>query len=549
MSKQRRQNADRPTAAVIYCRVSTDAQADGTSLATQEAACREYADRKGWAVVEAVHDTASRATLDRAGLDRLRELLRDGIANKVLAYVSDRLSGKLAHIFVLLHEVENAGADIEFVTEHFENNAIGRFVLGARVFGAEVEREMIMERTLRGKRAALQSGRLLAMGGPLYGYRSDREHGKRVIYEPEAAVVRDVCRWLTEEGLSVRACAGRLNAEGVPTPGNSGPRGRKPTVGLWAVSTITRILRREELKGESWAWRFQRQQGVNDRQRPRDEQIAMPDGTTPAIITPELWDVVQHRLDTNRSAYHRNLLNPRLLRGMVRCAACGNRMQPNRARGRAYYQCKQANTPARVPCGSKVVPADALEAWVKDEVAAVLRNPALIAAELAREDDPTEADAERLRLRRALADLDRRIGNTVTAMADADTPALRDDLNRQYKSLDAERQTRRTALAGLDATAQRRRDAHRDLGNLYDYCERVAARIERWQFDDWRAAFLTLNVTVTATGKAGWWLLGEIPGEPVGVVVPDSSDGRHSANPFTFRRSNTIGELKQGSIA
>ena len=38
-----------PVRALIYSRVSTDAQErDGTSLDTQERACREYAQAKGW---------------------------------------------------------------------------------------------------------------------------------------------------------------------------------------------------------------------------------------------------------------------------------------------------------------------------------------------------------------------------------------------------------------------------------------------------------------------------------------------------------------------
>jgi DNA invertase Pin-like site-specific DNA recombinase len=47
--------------------------------------------------------------------------------------------------------VERGGARLEFVTETFEDTAIGRFILAARAFTAEVEREKIAERTMRGK--------------------------------------------------------------------------------------------------------------------------------------------------------------------------------------------------------------------------------------------------------------------------------------------------------------------------------------------------------------------------------------------------------------
>ena len=57
-----------PVRALVYSRVSTDAQErDGTSLDTQERACVEYAQAKGWTVVECIKDTASGSNLDCQG--------------------------------------------------------------------------------------------------------------------------------------------------------------------------------------------------------------------------------------------------------------------------------------------------------------------------------------------------------------------------------------------------------------------------------------------------------------------------------------------------
>src|SRR5437763_1637473 len=72
---------------------------------------------------------------------------------------------------VLIDEAEQAGARLEFVTEKFEDTAIGRFILAARAFVAEVEREKIAERTMRGKLERARSGRIpQAMGKGCYGY-------------------------------------------------------------------------------------------------------------------------------------------------------------------------------------------------------------------------------------------------------------------------------------------------------------------------------------------------------------------------------------------
>ncbi len=84
---------------IIYSRVSTDAQErDGTSLVTQELACRDYARSNGWTVVEEVRDAASGFTLERPGMVRVREVLRQGCADVVLSYAVDRLARNQNHM-------------------------------------------------------------------------------------------------------------------------------------------------------------------------------------------------------------------------------------------------------------------------------------------------------------------------------------------------------------------------------------------------------------------------------------------------------------------
>jgi site-specific DNA recombinase len=141
--------------------VSTDAQErDGTSLDTQERECREYAQAKGWTVVECIKDTASGSHLDRPGIERVRQLLRQGVVDVVLAYAVDRLSRNQIHIAVLLDDIERADATLEFVTEDFENTPVGRLILNVRAFAGEVEREKIAERTMRGKLERARAGKI-----------------------------------------------------------------------------------------------------------------------------------------------------------------------------------------------------------------------------------------------------------------------------------------------------------------------------------------------------------------------------------------------------
>ncbi|TAJ18459.1 MAG: recombinase family protein, partial [Dehalococcoidia bacterium] len=193
-----------PVRCVIYSRVSTDAQErDGTSLDTQERGCVELAASRGWSVVRCIRDAASGFHLEREGVETLRGMLRRGEVDVVIAYAVDRLSRNQNHIGVLIDEVEQAGARLEFATERFEDTAVGRFILAARAFIAEVEREKIVERTTRGKAERARSGRLpQGTGRGIFGYHYDQESGTRSI---EAGQSRVVVR-LFEDFVAGRSC-------------------------------------------------------------------------------------------------------------------------------------------------------------------------------------------------------------------------------------------------------------------------------------------------------------------------------------------------------
>src|SRR4051812_12574020 len=179
---------------IVYSRVSTDAQErDGTSLDTQERACLEFARQQGWRVVESVRDAASGFSLDRPRIERVRRILRDGGADVLLAYGIDRLARNQQKLAVLVDEVEEAGAKLEFVTERFEDTVVGKLILSVRAFAAEVEREKIVERTTRGKLERARSGRIpQAFGRGCYGYVYNPAIGQREIEPFQAEIVRRI---------------------------------------------------------------------------------------------------------------------------------------------------------------------------------------------------------------------------------------------------------------------------------------------------------------------------------------------------------------------
>src|SRR5687767_11524739 len=104
-------NGHGPKRAILYVRVSTDEQArSGYSLAQQLEALREYAVQEGLQVLEEVQDPGqSGASLERPGMDRVRDLVAAGGVSVVLAQDRDRFSREPAYTYLLRREFQERG--------------------------------------------------------------------------------------------------------------------------------------------------------------------------------------------------------------------------------------------------------------------------------------------------------------------------------------------------------------------------------------------------------------------------------------------------------
>mgnify|MGYP002174268156 CR=1 FL=1 len=287
---------ERQLKAIVYSRVSTDAQErDGTSLDTQEQASQGFVSASGWELVESIRDTASGSSLDRPGIERLRTLLRQGSVDVVVAYAVDRLSRNQNHIGVLFDEVEQAGAQLQFVTEKFEDTAIGRFILAARAFVGEVEREKIAERTMRGKAERARSGRLpQGTGIGCYGYTYDRETGTRTVAATQATVIQGIFSNFLS-GVPVVSITNHLNDAGVLTFSGS----------KWYPVTIHNVLRNETYAGRTIYRRTSVSMVRDPKTGRKKRQVMKRDpsecieiaGATPTIIEPAVFEEAQRILD------------------------------------------------------------------------------------------------------------------------------------------------------------------------------------------------------------------------------------------------------------
>ena len=393
--------------AIIYSRVSTDAQErDGTSLDTQERACAEYATGQGWEVVRRIRDTDSGALLEREGLTEMREAFRHGTADVIVAYAVDRLSRSQNHIGILFDEFETSGVTLAFVTERFEDTAVGRFILAARAFIAEVEREKIAERTMRGKEERARSGRIpQATGRGMYGYHYDPTAGRRLVNGEQAAVVRRIFEDFVE-GASIMGITNALNEEGIPSY----------TGRAWSPWTVRNMMRNPGYAGRTIFKRTKtrhRRDPVDGKRRRvvelRDasEWIEVPDATPP-VISEELFDAVQARLLDPERRRQAQRKHDYPLGGIVRCARCDGAMVGQTSMGKyRYYRCRRAYAgPRHDRCPTRYVRAGDLEGAVVRELTTVLATPEVVLAELEQASSSDARSSDLAAARRLLASLD-----------------------------------------------------------------------------------------------------------------------------------------------
>src|SRR5688572_31109560 len=118
--------------AILYARVSTDEQArSGYSLAQQLEALRAYAAQEGYEVLEEVIDPGqSGASLERPGMDRVRDLVASGGVYVVLAQDRDRFAREPAYHYLLKREFAEHGTRLAALNDHGDESPEGELTDG-----------------------------------------------------------------------------------------------------------------------------------------------------------------------------------------------------------------------------------------------------------------------------------------------------------------------------------------------------------------------------------------------------------------------------------
>src|SRR5215203_4406244 len=525
----------------IYARVSTTRQARTQKADQQLERLKAYAKQRGWTLEEDqlyLDEGYSGASLNRPGLDALRDAAAMAEFDVVLITAPDRLARNYVHQVLLIEELQGHGCKVEFVERPMSQDPNDQLLLQIRGAVAEYERTLIAEGMRRGRLAKLRSGQKLPWLRVPFGYRTDPERlrdpaGLRV-EEYEAAIVRQMFAWYLEQGATLGTIARRLTEGGVLTP--TGKRS-------WSRSTIRGILKNHAYIGNAYGHctylapaKSRRSPlapvgaGTTAKRRPKEEWIPV---SVPEIVERETFDLVQEKLSHNRKFATRNNKSHRyLLRTLVSCGACG-RSSPARTSwdGRSYYVCRgHSEIVPEQRCRARHAPGTKLEELVWEDLCEVLTHPEHAKHALRRAHGgewlPRELKARLENVGKALAHTERQRERLLEAYLGGVLELA--ELGRKRKELESRADALLAQERQLEASARERAELAAIADSIEEFCERLRAGLADATFEQKRRLVELLIDRVIVNDE-------EVE---IRYVVPTSPEGPHQ--PFCHLRTDYL---------
>jgi len=392
--------------AAIYARVSSQAQKEEETIASQTLELKEYARSLGLVVPAGwifEDEGFSGSTLVRPALERLRDLVAQVHVEVLLCHAPDRLARKYAYQVLLLEEFARTGAEVRFLKAPPADTPEAALLVQVQGVIAEYEKAQIIERTRRGKVHRARTGSVSVLSGAPFGYRYVRKGpdspARYEIVEHEARIVREVFRRYVEEPVSLRTLGTWLTDQSIPT-------GAGKT--LWDHSTVGHLLRNPAYCGRAAYGRTSQVEQAPHvtrprrlagapvarrparRRNPREQWIEI---AVPAIVSDEVFELAARRCEDNRRFSARRTKEPSLLQGLIACRRCGYAFfravkRDRGGRKYVYYRCAGTHAPGRRrgerDCHNRPVRQDHLDELVWEHVTRLMSDPVLIRQEIAR---------------------------------------------------------------------------------------------------------------------------------------------------------------------
>ena len=215
-----------------YIRVSSEGQADNSSLDDQQERITAYCTALNHELVSTYQDVQSGGRSEnRKGLQTAIADVLAGKADGIIVLKLDRLGRRASDVLTLIDkELQPNNKALVVVDMNMDTSTpTGKLVLTMLAGVAEFEKSQINQRTANGKKARAKTSPYANGGAPKFGCKADN---KNLIADDKEQETINIIRKHHKSGKSRQAIADYLNKNNIPSK-----RG-----GRWSGTTVGRVI-------------------------------------------------------------------------------------------------------------------------------------------------------------------------------------------------------------------------------------------------------------------------------------------------------------------
>lgn len=300
-----------------YARVSTDNEEQLTSYEAQvDHYTRHITENSQWTFVEVYADEGISATSTkrREGFNRMIADALDGKIDLILTKSVSRFARNTVDTLTTVRKLKEKGVEVYFEKENiFTMDSKGELLITIMSSLAQEESRSISENVRWGQRKRMADGKVSLPYKQFLGYEKG-EGGQPVIVEEQAVIVRLIYR-LFLEGKTPSFIASHLTAEEIPTPAGKT---------VWQCSTVLSILKNEKYKGHALLQKGYTVDFLTKKRKVNEGEVQQfyVEDSHPAIVSPQVYDLVQHELK-RRKEVKGYITSGNPLSGKLVCGECG----------------------------------------------------------------------------------------------------------------------------------------------------------------------------------------------------------------------------------
>jgi DNA invertase Pin-like site-specific DNA recombinase len=280
-----------------YARVSTDNEEQLNSYEAQVDFYTNYIKaRADWKYCGVYADEGISAT-STAKREGFKSMVADALAGKLDLIITksvSRFARNTVDTLTTVRNLKEKGVEVYFEKENiYTLDSKGELLITIMSSLAQEESRSISENVTWGQRKRMQDGKVTMPYARFLGYEKG-EDGLPKIIEAEAKVVRLIYT-LFLQGKTQNAIARYLTAEGIPTPA-------KKT--KWSVSTVLSILTNEKYRGDARLQKGFTVDFLTKKTKKNEGEVPQyyVEGSHPAIVEPEIYDLVQAEIKKRKPA-------------------------------------------------------------------------------------------------------------------------------------------------------------------------------------------------------------------------------------------------------